>query len=288
MENIPTNNEQPAEASALYESERKNQEHSEEQQANKYQEEINSDTANIETLKAALANAPEPELEKAPSGNAFVAHREEKPKHHSRWKNLLRAIGISAVGLLPAKEAMSQQAKHINNPEVKKEVTAEAPKEFHQLSQEEMDAWEGYVDYAISHGLDKDERMKTKSFADKMLNEYIAHHPGTPLSVAKVAQIQQQFIEYRKWVLEKVKHSRPTDTERYEIADGGTPENFMQHLSANDQIAGPNTLRKFPHAFMTFSRDMIMKGNVQGKDVAYVINTDKSPTIDTGFQDMNK
>jgi hypothetical protein len=211
----------------------------------------------------------------------------KEPPKTPWYKSLATKIGIAAVTVLPLKEATAQQKMNNDKEGIKKEASVHIPAESHVVDEKLKKDWHNYVVYVKEAKLDQDPRMNTKVFADKVLSEYIQNHPGTSLSPEKVIDIQNEFINYRQWALDKIQHTVKGKGKQYEFADGVSVENFMQNLSKADQIAGAQTIRDFPSEFETFTHEMILKGKINGQDVEYPISVEKPHTEYKGFSSMS-
>lgn len=262
------------------------------------QEDSVSDAEKIEQLKQEMLNTPGamdtiagPLDEK---GNLFVPitkQPEQKITKWPRWINKAAAFaGIATMGVLAPKEAEGQQhGSQTFNKSPKIEMATSA--QFHEkVTDAVKQEWPKYVqfyhDRVHALGLEGNPILNSREFDNKILNEYIKDNEGTSLSIPIIKNIQEEFINYKAWLLDKIKNKIKVNGHLQEFAEGVTEENFMVNLSKAEGIAGPLTTRNLPDTFWTFIEETKLNIAMPGGIAHIGVSTEKK-TVDLGPVDLN-
>lgn len=247
-------------------------------------QEVLNNPANMDTIAGTLDE----------KDNLFVPTAKERGQKiikWPRWINKAAAFaGIATMGALAPKEAEGQQySSQVFNKSPKIEMATST--EFHEkINDAVKQEWPKYVqfyhDRVHALGLEGNPILNSREFDNKILNEYIKDNEGTALSIPIIKNIQEEFISYKAWLLDKIKNKIKVNGRLQEFANGVTEENFMVSLSKAEGIAGPLTTRNLPETFWTFIEETKLNIAMPG-GVAHVgIGTTKK-TVDLGSVDLN-
>lgn len=210
-----------------------------------YKKQEEADKLKAEEIKKSLENTPlrATTTEAAKQEGTTFAPKTEKKSTNSFLKKAAVWGGLTLAGLFSSKDAQAQKKMNQDKEGIKKEVVLENVKE---LSAQEKGDWGEYVTYVKERGLDKDERMNHRAFANQILHEFLAQHKGTTtLNEEQVLRIQADFQKLREWTVEKIKNHEQINGHYVEFAEGVNEDNFMANLSELDKIAGPKTIRYY-------------------------------------------
>lgn len=197
------------------------------------------DTEQIKALRAELIEQPVEIQEKEQESPIETT----PPSSSSKIPRFLRKAALFAgmlglgFGSASATEGPTKEdkgSKIEKHSETKESITD-------QLRQD----WNDYVDWLEKKGLKGDVSLDEGDLGLKMIEEYRAEHPETTVSNETVKQVQEEFEDYKKWVVDQVKQGKAA------FAPGVTEESFMKNLSDKDGYAGSlTTAKKFPAAYL--------------------------------------
>lgn len=121
-------------------------------------------------------------------------------------------------------------------------------------------AWNDYVDWAAAKGYKGNPELDKNGLGFKLLEQYKAENPNSPLTKELVSPIQQEFQKYRDWSLKEVAAGRA------QLTPGVTPDNYMKGLSVVDGYPGSLTTSfKFPASYLkTFENGKLVSNQNTG------------------------
>ena len=109
--------------------------------------------------------------------------------------------------------------------------------------------WNDYVDSLEKRKLKGHPMLDTNGLGYKVLDDYVKTTPGTSLNREMIPRIQQEFGNYRNYVLNLVKQGKAQ-------LNGVKPEDFMATLSKVDGYPGQLTTSfKFPDSYLKTFND---------------------------------
>lgn len=124
-------------------------------------------------------------------------------------------------------------------------IKAQGPGPAPKIDNNIRQAWNDYVDWLQTKGLKGNPALDHNDLSFKMIDQYRQEHPDTPISKDMITPIQQEFSNYRQYMLNQIKSGKGS------FAKGVTADNFMPALSQVDGIAGQRTTSyKFPSGYM--------------------------------------
>lgn len=200
---------------------------------------VEEDKEKIEALRADLVQPPIEVLEKEPEKPIEAP----QPLSSSKLPRFLRKAalfaGMLGIGFGSASATEGPKKDDKGNKIEKTVETKESMTD--QLRQD----WNDYVDWLEKKGLKGDTSLDEGDLGLKMIEEYRSEHPETTVSNETVGRIQEEFENYKQWVVDQVKQGKAA------FAPGVTEESFMKNLSDKDGYAGSlTTAKKFPAAYL--------------------------------------
>ncbi len=225
-------------------------------------------------IKSMIENNP---IEKTIAGdmdaNGVLLQPEQFQTSKSIWPSWLRKAavftGIASAGLLASNQAKAQHAAE-TKPVTQQE--ASIPK----ISRELKDAWGEYLDFLDGLHLRGSKELDHNGKGKEMLKLFISKHPGTPLTLESVRDIQAYFQALQKARIEEIKKEidrAKKDPAHFKVNIEGdiSPDSVMTHISKPDDWPGSqSTQYKFP------TNDETVSYNNQ---LTYNVNKDKNLNI---------
>lgn len=105
--------------------------------------------------------------------------------------------------------------------------------------------WNAFIDFLESKGIKGNPQLDSNKLGNQYLNEFIKENPKTSLSESLIVPIQNDFQNYRKFALERIKKGEA------KFGIGVNEDNFMKNLSNVDGIVGQYTSQvKFPPEYL--------------------------------------
>lgn len=185
--------------------------------------------------------SPEGKLIEGTPFTPVMEPKKEGMKLPSWLKKTAKVLGITSVGLLAPNQAHAGQAQaEGGNAGSRTEIVA-SQEHGQELSVEVKSAWDQYVSWLGQKGLKGSPELDKGTKGIEMLQQFVQEHPGTPLSLDLVVDIQNYFKEYREWLIKEVLAKRV-------VLEGNiTIEQLMERLSDKDGYPGSwTTSHLFP------------------------------------------